>query len=168
MMKNLMALLKFRLASLVVFSAVLGYILATGVSGIDWTTLTALIIGGFLVTGGSNGLNQYIERESDKLMTRTQDRPLPTGRLEPMTALIFSSLVGILGLAILWYFTNVNAFILGLAALVSYAFIYTPMKKKSSWAVFVGAFPGAVPPMLHYLPYSLYGNFHTSGLLLGC
>jgi protoheme IX farnesyltransferase len=151
MMKDLMALLKFRLASLVVFSAVLGYVLATGVSGIDWTTLTALIIGGFLVTGGSNGLNQYIERESDKLMTRTQDRPLPTGRLEPITALIFSSLVGILGLAILWYFTNVNAFILGLAALVSYAFIYTPMKKKSPWAVFVGAFPGAVPPMLGWV-----------------
>jgi len=149
--KDFMALLKLRLASLVVISAALGYILATGYTGIDWTTLTALLVGGFMVTGGSNGLNQVIERESDKLMTRTQDRPLPGGRLDMMSALLFSSIIGASGLAILWYFTNFNAFLLGLLALVTYAFIYTPMKKKSPWAVFVGAFPGAVPPMLGWV-----------------
>ena len=151
MMKDFIALMKLRLASLVVISAALGYILATGFSGIDWATFSALLIGGFLVTGGSNGLNQVIERESDKLMSRTQDRPLPAGRMDTISALLFSAGIGISGLVILLYYTNVNAFILGLAALVSYAFIYTPLKKKSPWAVFVGAFPGAVPPMLGWV-----------------
>lgn len=151
MVKDLIALLKLRLATLVVISAALGYILATGPGHIEWSAFIALLIGGFMVTGGSNGLNQYFERESDVFMERTKDRPLPSGRLSPMTALVFSSVVGALGLLLLLVFTNFNAFILGLSALVSYAFIYTPLKKKTPWAVFVGAFPGAIPPMLGWI-----------------
>ena len=151
MVKDLIALLKLRLATLVVISAALGYVLATGTGHIEWSAFIALLIGGFMVTGGSNGLNQYFERESDVFMERTKDRPLPSGRLSPMTALVFSSVVGALGLLLLLVFTNFNAFILGLSALVSYAFIYTPLKKKTPWAVFVGAFPGAIPPMLGWI-----------------
>jgi protoheme IX farnesyltransferase len=146
-----MALMKLRLASLVVISSVLGYILATGWSGIIWSELIALIIGGILVTGASNGLNQVYEKDTDALMNRTKDRPIPTGRLTVTEALVFSVLIGLVGLALLYVYTNVNAFILALMALVSYAGVYTPMKRISSWSVFVGAFPGAVPPMLGYV-----------------
>lgn len=146
-----MALMKLRLASLVVISSVLGYILATGWSGIDLSSLLALIIGGVLVTGASNGLNQVYESETDALMDRTKDRPIPTGRLSKKEALVFSIIIGVVGLALLYIYTNLNAFILALIALVSYAGIYTPMKRISSWSVFVGAFPGAIPPMLGYV-----------------
>ncbi|MCL4141715.1 UNVERIFIED_CONTAM: hypothetical protein GTU68_065162, partial [Idotea baltica] len=149
--RNYVALAKPRLASLVVFSSVLGYILATGVAGLQWSSLLALIVGGFLVTGGSNGLNQVIERETDKLMSRTKDRPLAAERMSVTEATVFSTFISIIGLALIWRFTNFNAFILAVASLVSYAFMYTPLKHKTSWAVLVGAFPGAVPPMLGWV-----------------
>ena len=145
------ALAKPRLASLVVISSILGYVLYTGWAGIEWGALLALVTGGFLVTGGSNGINQIIERESDKLMKRTQDRPLPAGRLTAVEATVFSVSISLVGLALILFFNNFNAFILALLALLSYAFVYTPMKKKSPWAVLVGAFPGAVPPMLGWI-----------------
>jgi protoheme IX farnesyltransferase len=145
------ALAKPRLASLVVISSILGYVLYTGWAGIEWGALLALVTGGFLVTGGSNGINQIIERESDKLMKRTQDRPLPAGRLTAVEATVFSVSISLVGLALILFFNNFNAFILALLALLSYAFVYTPMKKKSPWAVLIGAFPGAVPPMLGWI-----------------
>lgn len=129
----------------------LGYLLATGWSGVQWPQLLALVIGGTLVTGASNGLNQAMEKDTDALMQRTKDRPLPTGRMTIGTAVVFSLIVGIIGLSTIWYFTNFNAFILSLMALVSYVGIYTPMKPISPWSVFVGAFPGAIPPMLGYV-----------------
>lgn len=149
--RDYVALAKPRLASLVVISSVLGYILATGAAGVDWPALLALIGGGFLVTGGGNGLNQVIERDTDKLMTRTKDRPLAAERMTATEGIIFSSFIAIIGLALIWRYTNVNAFILALAALLSYAFMYTPLKHKTPWAVLVGAFPGAVPPMLGWV-----------------
>lgn len=149
--RDYVALAKPRLASLVVVSSVLGYVLATGASGLDWTELIALIASGFLVTGGSNGLNQVIERHTDPLMDRTKDRPLAAGRLSAIEATIFSLFIAASGMALLWYFTNTNAFLLSLLALVSYAFMYTPLKRKTTWAVLVGAFPGAVPPMLGWV-----------------
>lgn len=145
------ALAKPRLASLVVISAILGYVLATGMADWEWSAALALIVGGFLVTGGSNGYNQVIERYSDKLMTRTANRPLAAERMSLKEGVLFSTLLSLTGLWLLWHFTTPNAFILALAALISYAFIYTPMKKVSPWAVFVGAFPGAIPPMLGWI-----------------
>ncbi|NND94723.1 MAG: protoheme IX farnesyltransferase [Flavobacteriales bacterium] len=149
--RDYVALAKPRLASLVIVSSVLGYGLATGLAAWQWSQALALIIGGFLVTGGSNGLNQVIERYSDIKMNRTKDRPIAAGRLSASQGLVFSSLISLLGLWTIWNFTNFNAFILALAALVSYAFIYTPLKKVTPWAVFVGAFPGAIPPMLGWI-----------------
>lgn len=148
---SLKELMKFRLTFLVVFSSVLSYVLATGVFNIDWTVLAALIIGGFMVAGASNGFNQIIEIESDALMSRTKDRPLPENRLTIGEATTFCLINAIIGTGILWYFVNFNAALLGLLALLLYAFVYTPMKKKSPWAVFVGAFPGAIPAMLGWI-----------------
>jgi protoheme IX farnesyltransferase len=148
------ALAKLRLASLVVYSAGLGYGLGLlnpkTASFFSWSEFTFLIIGGFLVTGSSNGINQIIERKSDKLMGRTKNRPLPSGRMQVPEAIIASIIMGLVGLYCL-YSINEICFILGLSALVSYAFIYTPLKKVTPLSVFVGAFPGSIPPMIGYV-----------------
>ncbi len=148
-MGDVAALFKLRLTMLVVVSAVLGYFMGT--SALDWTRLFALGIGGILLTGGSNGMNQVLEREFDKLMHRTQNRPIPTGRMHVKEGLIISLIAGISGIAILWIFINTASGVLGLLAFFLYVFVYTPMKRTTSLAVFVGAFPGAIPPMLGYV-----------------
>jgi len=105
------------------------------------------MIGGMLVTAASNGSNQIWERDLDILMKRTSKRPLPTKTMslrEAYSVVIVCLLVGLSMLALL----NWPSFALGLLAYVLYVFVYTPMKRKSSWAVFIGAFPGAIPPML--------------------
>jgi hypothetical protein len=107
--------------------------------------------GGFLVTASSNGFNQIIEKELDKLMTRTSNRPLPSGRMSLMDAYIISIIFGIVGLGILFLYLGTYCFLLGLFALLSYTLIYTPLKKVTPFAVFVGAFPGAIPPLLGYV-----------------
>ena len=142
--KDIATLVKLRLSFLVVISAVACYFFAGGLVSIN---LFYLIAGGFLITGASNGFNQIIERDTDKLMPRTQNRPLPTGRMSVTEAVILSSAFGVLG-ALFLFQLNFLSGILGLLALVLYAAIYTPMKKLSPWAVFVGAFPGAIPPMI--------------------
>jgi heme o synthase len=142
-------LLKVRLASLVVLSAVICF--AFGSGQIDWTKMVWLIIGGFLITGSSNGLNQIIEKETDKLMTRTQNRPLPQERITRLEAFIVCAFLGILGIYILWTYLNPLSGILGVIALFLYVAVYTPLKKITPFAVFVGAFPGAIPPLLGYV-----------------
>ncbi|MFT4600917.1 MAG: protoheme IX farnesyltransferase [Arenicella sp.] len=143
-LKDIAALMKLRLSFLVVVSAVAGFFFMGG--GFD-IRLFYLIAGGFLITGASNGFNQIIERDLDKLMPRTMNRPLPQGRMSVTEALIISITAGIAG-AILLFQLNFFSGILGILAMVLYAAIYTPMKKISPWAVFVGAFPGAIPPMI--------------------
>ena len=144
-------LTKLRLASLVVFSALTGYFFAVGAEGINTVHLLWLITGGFLVTGSSNAFNQVIERDLDKLMNRTADRPIPDGRMEVPEALIVASLTGFFGLLILWFGLNPLSGILGALALFLYVAAYTPLKRVGPIAVFVGAFPGAIPPMLGYV-----------------
>lgn len=113
--------------------------------------LLALIVGGFLVTGASNGLNQVIERNLDVKMKRTANRPLPLGKMKVETAVILAGISGVFGTAILWFGCNPYSAFLGLFAMFSYAAIYTPLKRISSFAVFVGAIPGAIPPFLGYV-----------------
>ena len=143
-------LLKLRLSSLVVFSAVLAFILGSH-GGIDFAKLLLLTLGGFLVTGGSNGLNQVLERQTDKLMERTKLRPLPDNRITVGEAVAVSVITGVAGLVILFVFINFSSGMLGLFALLSYAFIYTPLKKVTPFSVFVGAFPGAIPTLLGWV-----------------
>ncbi|MEP7264423.1 MAG: heme o synthase [Bacteroidota bacterium] len=142
-------LTKFKLAMLVVFSAAMGFMSAPG--AVNWQQLLVLTIGGFLVTGGSNGLNQVMERDLDKKMDRTRMRPLPDQRLTIGEATLLSLVAGITGVMMLAYGINMKAGLLGLFALVSYAFIYTPLKRKTPFCVFVGAIPGAIPPMLGWV-----------------
>jgi protoheme IX farnesyltransferase len=141
---------KFRLASLVVFSSGIGFLIAS-TSPIDWHKFVWLIIGGFLVTASSDGFNQIIERDLDKLMTRTAQRPLPQNRMSLTEAYIAASVMGILGILILWFQMNPLCGMFSAISLLLYVLAYTPMKQKSPWAVFVGAFPGAMPPMLGYI-----------------
>lgn len=153
--KAIAELYKLRLAFLVVVSAVLGYLL--GCTTVQWDVLTVLCIGGFLLTGGSNGLNQVWEREYDKLMERTKNRPIPTGRLTVKEATIASWVAAIAGIAMLWIMVNPACGILGLSAFFSYVYLYTPLKRVSVLAVFVGAFPGAIAPLLGYVAADKYG-----------
>lgn len=147
--KDFGQLMKFRLSSLVVFSAITAFIMAS--NQIDWFKVLMLTLGGFLVTGASNAFNQIIEKDLDKLMERTQTRPLPQDRLSHSESLIFSFLIGATGVFLLWHFMNPLSGILGIAAMFSYAVIYTPMKRVTPFAVFIGAFPGAIPPMLGWV-----------------
>jgi heme o synthase len=147
--RDVAMLFKLRLTLLVIISAVLGYYMGT--SATDWTKLIALCVGGLLLTGGSNGMNQVLEKEWDKLMLRTQNRPIPAGRMHPRDGAIISLIAGIAGIFILWYFISTACGVLGLLAFFLYVFIYTPLKRITSLAVFVGAFPGAIPPMLGYV-----------------
>ncbi len=150
--RDIAAFCKLRLATLVVMSAAFCFVLASDV--INYNQLILLIIGGFLVTASSNGFNQIIERNLDKLMNRTQNRPLPSGRMTLNQAYFIASTLGLLGIIILWVFINPLSGILGTLALILYTFVYTPLKQKTPLAVFVGAFPGAIPPMLGYVAVS--------------
>jgi protoheme IX farnesyltransferase len=142
-------LTKMRLASLVVFSAGIAFLLAPG--DVDLFKLLMLVLGGFLVTGSANGYNQVIERELDKLMTRTMTRPLPDQRMSVAEALLVCTILGVAGVFILTYFMNLTSGILGLLAILLYTLVYTPLKRKTPFAVFVGAIPGAIPPMLGWV-----------------
>ncbi len=138
--------MKLRLAALVVVSAGICYAIAA--TTFNPTIFTFLILGGTLLTGASNGFNEIIEHELDALMDRTKMRPLPTGRMSIVEALVVACLAGFGGIYLLGWFINPLAGLLGFAALVLYVAVYTPLKRITPFAVFVGAFPGAMPPML--------------------
>jgi protoheme IX farnesyltransferase len=142
---NFGVLVKFKLALLIVFSAGVGYLV--GAEQYSIRSLFLLCTGGFWVTAAANTLNQVFERDFDKKMTRTQNRPLVTGKIQVIEALLIAGLSGVLGLVLLSMF-NVESALLGAISLLTYAFIYTPLKRISPIAVFVGAIPGALPPMI--------------------
>lgn len=145
---DVIMLLKLRLSTSVVVSAVAGYLLAT--NAFSWSVCVALIIGGFLIVGASNAYNQIWERDRDALMDRTKNRPVAAGRMSPLEAFIVASIALLLGLGLL---IQINPLTAGFGALsvALYVLVYTPMKAKSPWAVFVGAFPGAIPFMLGWV-----------------
>lgn len=143
-------LTKLRLSSLVVFSAAMGYVIATN-GHFSWSNFLLLMLGGFLVTGASNAFNQIIEKDLDKLMTRTENRPLPTGRMSVTEATLAAFLMGISGVIILWLKMNPLCGILSLLSLLLYAVVYTPAKRITSFSVLIGAIPGAFPPLLGWI-----------------
>ncbi|HEY6402970.1 MAG TPA: heme o synthase [Blastocatellia bacterium] len=142
-----LGLTKPRITSLVVLSALAGFALGSP-SPIDWLRLLHTAIGVALLSGGINALNQYWERDLDALMRRTFMRPLPAGKLTPGAALVFGVLVSLAGEAYLAWFLNPLTFLWGTIALASYLFLYTPLKTRTHWSTFIGAFPGALPPLL--------------------
>lgn len=140
-------LLKPRLSLLVAFSCAFGYALATR-GQMDWIILTMLTLGGFLLSGASVIINQIIEKDLDKVMTRTMNRPIPSGRLTVQESFIYSIILLVISLAILWVATNPLTTVLAFVSMLLYCFAYTPLKRVGPVAVFVGAIPGALPPLL--------------------
>jgi protoheme IX farnesyltransferase len=140
-----------RLTFLVVFSASISFLIGSKVNGhIDWTNWVKLIIGGFLVTAAANCFNEIIEKDLDRLMKRTCDRPIPAGRMTTGQALVMGLFMAIFGTYLLGQL-NLTAGYLSVFSILLYAFAYTPLKRKSPIAVFVGAIPGALPPLIGYV-----------------
>lgn len=156
-------LTKFRLSGLVVFSAAMGFVIASG-SGFSWARLGILVLGGFLVAGASNGFNQIIEKDLDKLMERTANRPLPSGRMTITEAMMACILMAILGVGILWLAINPLCGVLSLLSLLIYTVIYTPAKRITPFSVLIGAIPGAFPPLLGWIAFT--GEVGLEGLIL--
>jgi protoheme IX farnesyltransferase len=150
-LKEVAALFKLRLTSLVVLSAILGYWMGVPRGGFDFVNASVLALAGLLVTGASNALNQVLEVEADTLMKRTAQRPLVRSTLGMGESVIIASLAAVAGVLILLVQFGQLTAILGFLSLFMYVALYTPMKKVSAWSVFVGAFPGAFPPMLGYV-----------------
>ena len=143
-------LIKLRLTLTVVFSASICFLMGSRFQGdINWLNWMILTIGGFLVTGAANGFNEIIEKDLDKLMKRTMDRPIPSGKMTTGQALVLSLVMGITGTFLLVKL-NFPTGVLSVLSIFLYAFVYTPMKRKSPIAVFIGAFPGAFPPLIGY------------------
>lgn len=136
-------LFKFRLAMLVVFSAVMAYLIALE-GAVNWVGVIVLSLGGFLITAAANTLNQVLERDYDKLMKRTENRPLAQGRISVSNAVMTAGFLTLIGITLLALFNPWTA-LLGTISLVTYAFVYTPMKRVSPLAVTIGAIPGALP-----------------------
>lgn len=141
-------LIKLRLSALVTFSAAFGFTLGDRGVNFDWVGMLGLTLGGFLITGASGAANEIMERDLDKLMKRTQNRPLPLQIISLQEAYWFTTVVAILGIGVLWIFTNPLTTWLGILSMVLYVFVYTPLKRVGPIAVFVGAIPGAMPPLL--------------------
>lgn len=148
--KAFFEMLKFRLSFTVAFSGSFGYLLGVK-QPIDWVDFMLFTISGFMITGASNIFNQIIEKDLDKLMSRTCNRPLPTGRLSVQEAFWFAAIQMALGSYLLFNYLPILAGILTLLSLVLYAFVYTPLKRVGPIAVFVGAIPGALPPLIGWV-----------------
>ena len=156
-LKYYFQLLKFRLSITVVFSAVAGYFLGTDLFLTE--ELLYLIFGGLLVTGSANGFNQILERDYDKIMTRTAKRPLPLKNLKLSEAVFFSMIIGFIGLYLLNFIKPEGSYfgylskssLFGLISMLLYVFSYTPLKRLSTISIFVGAIPGAIPFLLGWV-----------------
>ena len=161
-------LIKTRLTFLVVFSASISFLIG-GMANpkthgvINWKHWAMLIVGGFLVTAAANCFNEIIEKDYDKLMRRTMDRPIPTGRMTTGQALVLGLFMAIAGTYLLGSL-NLTTGLLSVFSIILYAFAYTPLKRKSPIAVFVGAIPGALPPLIGYV--AGYGTIDQVALIL--
>ena len=146
--KNFLEITKVRLSVSVLFSSIAGYLLGTDV--IVFTELILLCIGGYSMVGASNVYNQIIERDLDALMKRTENRPIPSGRMSVNTAFTIAVILTVIGIVSLYIINPITA-MFGAISIFMYVSLYTPLKTKTSLSVFVGAFPGAIPFMLGWI-----------------
>jgi protoheme IX farnesyltransferase len=146
--RDYMALIKFSLSFMVVFAAVISYLLAPNVVAYDWVMIGWLFVGGMLITGSANAVNQVVEKDTDALMKRTAKRPIPSGRMSVTEGWAFAIITVVAGFVILYYFFNPRSAFVALVSWFIYAFMYTPLKKVSAIAVLVGAVPGALPCLI--------------------
>ena len=151
-LKVIFELTKFRLSFLVSFSAIVGFILAS--DNFIFIDLLVLGLSGYLVTAASVINNQILEKELDKKMDRTKNRPLPTNRISKTNSTIISIIFMVIGLVTMTVYFNFTSGLLSLASLLLYTFVYTPLKKVGPIAVFVGAIPGALPPLIGWVAFS--------------
>lgn len=143
-------LIKARLTALVVLTTLVGFYL--GWRGpMDFTRLFHVLLGTGLLASGAAALNQFLERDLDGKMRRTEHRPLPAGRLRPETALLFGSVCSVLGLGHLALLVNLWTSVLGALTLVSYLFVYTPLKRVTTLNTVIGGVPGALPPLMGWV-----------------
>jgi protoheme IX farnesyltransferase len=160
--RDLLLLAKPRLSSLVIVTSAGGLALAPGEIGAPRAILAVLATAA--VVGAANALNCYLERDIDGRMRRTRDRPLPAGRIEPFVALALGVMVPAFALPILALVANPLTALLAFVALVTYVLVYTPMKQRSTLALFVGAVPGAIPPLMGWT--TVTGSLDAGGLAL--
>jgi protoheme IX farnesyltransferase len=146
-LSDLSEMTKPGITTMVVLTAGLGFLLAGG-ERFSFLLLVWTLLGTGLVSAGASVLNHVIEREPDALMRRTENRPLPAGRMDPDVALLFGVSLGVAGLVELALAVNLLTALLGAVALAGYVFVYTPLKRVTSLATVVGAVPGAIPPMM--------------------
>ena len=143
---DVLSLTKPRLSSLVMFTAAGGVWLSG--AHFDWLHWVLVMLGTWGTVGGANALNCWLERDSDKYMARTANRPLPAGRMEPGHALAWGIGLAVVSLPLLAVVANLLTAVLGGVALLSYVLVYTPLKARSSWAMVAGSLPGALPPLM--------------------
>lgn len=148
-LNDYLVLFKFQLSLLVVITSILGYLIAD--TNFSFINLVILFTAGFLLTGGSNAYNQIIEKDYDKLMQRTCKRPVASNRMSSFEASLIAGIFSLTGIFVLWLYFNVYCGILASLAFFLYVFVYTPLKRITSFSIFVGAFPGAIPPMIGWV-----------------
>ena len=140
---------KFRLSLLVALSSVFGFFISS--SKVDINDVFILLVGGYLISSSSVINNQILEKDLDKMMNRTNKRPIPTGRISIYKSVIMSIFSMIIGLFLIFFYLNIYAALLSFISLILYSFVYTPMKKIGPIAVFIGAIPGALPPLIGWV-----------------
>jgi protoheme IX farnesyltransferase len=152
---------------MVVFSTVVSFLIAPNelyYVRSKVISVLLLFIGGMLITGSANAINQVLEKSTDAMMKRTASRPVASGRMHANEATAFAVITGIIGIFILWYYFNYQSALVGLFSLLLYGFIYTPLKKINSVAVLVGAIPGALPCLIGWVAAT--GDFSIGGWIL--
>ncbi|RXK61014.1 protoheme IX farnesyltransferase [Lacibacter luteus] len=155
--------MKFTLSFTVVFSSVIAYMLAPNVVEYDFGSILLLLLGGMLVTGSANAINQIAEKDTDAVMKRTGTRPVASGRMSVQEATTFAFIAAIIGSLILGLYFSWYAAGLSLFSLFIYGFVYTPLKKVNSIAVLVGAVPGALPCLIGWAAAYDDVNFSWTG-----
>jgi heme o synthase len=164
---DVFALAKPRITAMVIVTELGGIALALHArrpSGVSSGVLVTSVVGTALVVSGANALNMYLERDSDRLMERTKNRPLPAGRLAPEVALVFGLIASLVAVPLLTFAVNAMTGLVAALALVSYVLAYTPLKRRTTLSLLIGAVPGAAPPLLGWT--SVTGRVELPGLLL--
>lgn len=156
-------LAKARLTLLVVITTFVGFLLASR-SPLNWWLMLHSVMGTALLASGASALNQWLERRLDALMERTQDRPLPSGRMQPRTALILGLAGSLAGLVQLLVAVNGLTALLGVLTLAAYVVVYTPLKTITPFNTIVGAIPGAMPPLMGWV--AARGEINAAGWTL--
>jgi protoheme IX farnesyltransferase len=167
LMGDVMQLTKARLSLMVVFTTMIGYFVGLGEGQPSWELLYA-VVGTALAAASAAALNQFMEAEVDGLMERTKSRPLPAGRMRPLTALWFGVGFGVAGLGLLFALTPPMAGILAVATIAVYLLLYTPLKRRSPWCTIMGAVSGAIPPVIGWAaarPATDWGGWVLFGIL---